>query len=110
VPRWHLDAMGDVAAADEAEQLIAMLRAGAMTWDEEPVLTWERPSSNVRSRSARGFVCPSGRGCGQHLGGVGLPGGKAGDPVDGLGLADRVPPRSKISAVPTLCSPTMRSH
>jgi hypothetical protein len=29
-------------------------------------------------------------GCGQHLGGVGLPGGRAGDPVDGLGLADRV--------------------
>jgi hypothetical protein len=28
---------------------------------------------------------------GEHVGGVGLPGGAAGDPVHGLGLAQRVP-------------------
>ena len=92
-PGQVLDAAGDVLASGEPEQAHDDVAGGGQELgrcagsDLGPVLV-ERPVADVVLAV---FHFPVAAVAGQDVGGVGLPGGPAGDPVHGLWLAQRVP-------------------
>ena len=91
-PGQQFDTSGDVGAADEAEQADRDVAGGRHELGR-------RAGSDLGAIFVEGsvpdvmfavFDAPVAAVSGEHVGRVGLPGGEAGDPVDGFGFADRL--------------------